>query len=175
MPAGHLVRDRDTFVALAGATAAEPCPPGSFSDGFGATECTIAPVGTFVSTAGAMDPMPCPGATEPGLTICPELIATPAVGETPEPSSGTPVWVWAVGLLLALGAGGAGFVVLQRRSGALLDADPGPSVAREATPPARPWADPSLASGHSADVLEWDEALDGGPEDAAGPPPDPRV
>jgi len=150
-----------TFVALAGATEAEPCPPGSFSDGFGATECTPAPIGTFVSAAGAMDPTPCPGATEPGLTSCPVVLAVPVAAETSEPSSGSSVWLWVVGLLLALGAGGTGFVILQRRSAAPLDLDAGPAPSAPSTA--------SPASPPASGVLEWDEALDGAPEDGDGP------
>jgi hypothetical protein len=112
-----------------------------------------------------MDPTPCPGATRQGLTSCPELLATPAVGEAPEPSSGVSIWIWAVALLIALGAGGAGFLALQRRPGGMFDAG-------SDLPDAGPGPAPSASA--ARDVLEWDEALDGALDDEQGPPPEPR-
>lgn len=173
-----------TFVAEAGATAEEPCPAGSYSDTFGATECTPAPVGSYVATTGAMDPVPCPGATEPGLTVCPEAAAAPLPVTTDVSTDGTPVWWWVAGLALVLAAGGAGFVLVQRRTGALV-ADVGPSAGRSTLTRLRgidttdvggvPVAPPSAGATGVPEVLEWDEALDGrpAPEDEE-PPPDPR-
>jgi hypothetical protein len=172
-----------TFVAEPGATAETPCPAGTYSDDFGATECTPAPIGTFVAQVGAMDPMPCPGAMESGMTECPEVIAMPAVEEILDPTSSTPVWWWIVGLTLAVAAGGAGFVLVQRRTGALdaavsfdgagaatLTDLPGIDATRMDLPAVAPTAPTAPAA---PDVLEWDEALDGRP-DEQGPPPAPR-
>ena len=181
-----------TFVAQPGATAETPCPAGTYSDDFGATECTPAPIGTYVAQVGAMDPMPCPGAMEPGMTECPEVIAAPAIEAVLDPASSTPVWWWIVGLTLAVAAGGAGFVLLQRRTGALdaavsldgagaatltdlpgIDAtrtDMGGVTPTAPTAPAAPTAPTAPAA---PDVLEWDEALDGRPDELE-PPPAPR-
>jgi hypothetical protein len=179
-------------VALPGATAEETCPPGTYSDGFGATECTIAPAGTFVAGAGAMDPIPCPGATEPGLTECPEVVAVPVLESDAESAGSRSVAWWVGGLSLVLAAGGAGFVLLQRRTGVLVAGGPGTSgvdgalvglpgldttvtdlAVVSATGP-RPW--PDAKSEAQPDVLEWDEALDGRMDgDETTPPPDPRA
>ena len=180
------------FVALPGASAEEPCPPGTYSDGFGATECTIAPAGTFVAGAGAMDPIPCPGATEPGLTECPEVVAVPVLEADAESAGSRSVAWWVGGLLLVLTAGGAGFVLLQRRTGVLVAGGPGTSgadgalvglpgldttvtdLAVESAIGPRPW--PDTKSEAQPDVLEWDEALDGRMDgDETTPPPDPRA
>ncbi|MDA2984135.1 MAG: hypothetical protein O2980_03195, partial [Actinomycetota bacterium] len=180
------------FVALPGATAEETCPPGTYSDGFGATECTVAPAGTFVAGAGAMDPVPCPGATEPGLSECPEVLAVPVLERDAEPAGSRSVAWWVGGLLLVLTAGGAGFVLLQRRTGVLVAGGPGTSGAEGAlvglpgldttvtdlsvasgTGP-RPWPDAEPAV--RLDVLEWDEALDGRMDgDETTPPPNPQA
>ena len=148
------------FVAAAGATAEESCPPGTFSGEFGATSCTPAPVGTFVAGPGAMDPAPCPGATEPGLTSCPEdLSATAAVAvDTRGPTS---VWWWSGGLAFVLAAGGGAFLSLQRRTGLLAAGDV------EGRPPS---AGPVAST---ADVIEWDEAIDEVFDDGTEPPPTP--
>jgi hypothetical protein len=180
-----------TFVAESGATAQTPCPAGTYSDTFGATECTPAPVGTFVAQVGAMDPMPCPGATEPGMTECPEVIAMPVIEAVVEPTPSTPVWWWIVGLTLAVAVGGAGFVLVQRRTGALdaavsfegagaatltdlpgIDATWTDMQAVASTEPAAPHAPAAPAA--APDALEWDEALDGRLDDQE-PPPAPRA
>jgi len=149
------------FVAGAGATAEEQCSPGTYSDSFGATACLPAPVGTFVAGSGAMDPVLCPGALEPGLTSCPdELAAAPEPAETT--SGATPWWWWAGGLALVLAAGGGAgaFLLLRRRAGSFAGTEgmAGPSSA----PPASP-----------VEVLEWDEALDGGLDGALDDEPQP--
>jgi hypothetical protein len=91
-------------------------------------------------------------------------------------------------LAFVLAAGGGAFLLLQRRTGALasaqdgsgrdlsdtrashltgLDTDSHPAVAdRVARPPA--------PSAPSADVIEWDEAIDGALDDGPEPPPPPR-
>ena len=177
-----------TFVASPGATAEEPCPAGTFSDGFGATECTPAPVGTFVAEVGAMDPVPCPGAMETGMTVCPEAeVAALPTEQLADPDGRTSVWWWIGGLTLVLAAGGAGFVLVQRRTGAL-DAtvtvasagaatltdltgiDTTSSDLRAVDPG---WAPDPAASSGVPDVLEWDEALDGVLDDEQDPPPNP--
>jgi hypothetical protein len=181
-----------TFVAGPGATAEVPCPIGTYSDEFGATECTPAPVGTFVGSIGAMDPVPCPGAMEPGMSECPELLALPAVEAALDPAGRTSVWWWFGGLTLALAAGGAGFVLIQRRTGAFAasvstaDASattltdlPGLDATRHDLRATAPWTTAATppAVGDAPAVLEWDEALDGprdDPREESDPPPAPR-
>ena len=127
-----------------------------------------------------MDPTPCPGATEPGATECPETVAAPVIDEVLEPTGTTSVWWWVGGLALVLAAGGAGFVLLQRRTGALAAAVDAGSGMTASTMTAIPGLDtaasaPTPAASSSApDVLEWDEALDGRPDDENGPPPAPQ-
>ena len=165
-----------TFVADAGATAEEPCPAGTFSDTFGATACTPAPVGSYVATTGAMDPAPCPGATEPGATECPETVAAPEAQSVVEPDSSTSVGWWIGGLVLVLAAGGAGFVLVQRRTGILTASVDGAAGAGPSTLTRLRGLDTTAAPAAPAvppapEVLEWDEALDGRPDD--DPPPQP--
>jgi hypothetical protein len=161
------------------------CPIGTFSDGFGATECTQAPVGTFVGSMGAMDPEPCPGAMATGMSECPEVLALPAVQTALDPSGRASSWWWFGGLALAVAVGGAGFVLIQRRTG-VLAASVSVADASDATLTHLPGLDathPDLgattAAARSPAVLEWDEALDGvfdeGGSQEEGPPPAPRV
>jgi hypothetical protein len=122
-----------------------------------------------------MDPTPCPGATEPGLTVCPEdLSATPAVDEAS--SGGASLWWWIGGLLLVLAAGGGGFLLLQRRTGMLVpdgemleDPEGTHLTGLDATA-----VGPVVAEPVTPDVLEWDEAIDGTLGDETEPPPAPR-
>jgi hypothetical protein len=175
-----------TFVAGSGATAEVSCPPGTFSDGFGASVCTPAPVGTFVAGPGAMDPLPCPGATEPGLTSCPEdLSATTAVvADAPASRS---MWWWSAGLAFVLAAGGGAFLLLQRRTGALVTWQDGSGRDLSGTGAAHlagldtdvqeavvdRIGQPPSSSAASVDVIEWDEAIDGVLDDGPEPPPSP--
>ena len=115
-----------------------------------------------------MDPVPCPGAMETGMTVCPEVqVAAPPAEQLADPEGRTSVWWWIGGLTLVLAAGGAGFVLVQRRTGAL---DTTSSDLR-AVDPGRA-TDPAASSG-APDVLEWDEALDGVLDDEQDPPPNP--
>ena len=45
------------------AAAAQPCPPGTYSDTPGAAACTPCPAGTYVSDRGATSCLPCPAGT----------------------------------------------------------------------------------------------------------------
>jgi hypothetical protein len=94
-----------------------------------------------------------------------EMLDEPAAA-APEPaettSGATPWWWWAGGLALVLAAGGGAgaFLLLRRRAGSFAGTEgmAGPSSA----PPASP-----------VEVLEWDEALDGGLDGALDDEPQP--
>jgi hypothetical protein len=124
-----------------------------------------------------MDPLPCPGATEPGLTTCPEdLSATAiAVGDASGPAS---LWRWSAALALVLAAGGGAFLVLQRRTG-LLASGVGTALEGNAHLSSQDTASQHPATGAAPwasmapDVIEWDEALDGTFDDGPEPPPSP--
>jgi hypothetical protein len=129
-----------------------------------------------------MDPLPCPGAKEPGLTSCPEdlLAITAVVADAPD---GTSVWWWFAVLAFVLAAGGGAFLLLQRRTGVLATAqgslmgdfsDTGSvHLSGLDTDLHDPVGSPRAPSSPSSAVIEWDEAIDGvlGPE--SEPPPAP--
>jgi hypothetical protein len=52
-----------SYVDTAGATEAQPCPAGTFSDFAGAVSCTQAPLGSYVATVGATEAVACPANT----------------------------------------------------------------------------------------------------------------
>jgi hypothetical protein len=179
------------FVAEVGATAEEPCPVGTYSDGFGAVACTPAPVGTYVPVAGTADPLPCASATSEGATSCDDAgtdeaaAAVPILAESTGADAGGSGWVIAVvALAVALLVG---FLHLQGVI-AVPGLPGGPGVDRVRRPSAadrrrvrpvdrrgRPAAPASPArSTAGSEVLEWSEydpALDDVPPDTEPPVP----
>jgi hypothetical protein len=113
-----------------------------------------------------MDPVECPTAAQPGQDFCDGALAV-AGDEDGSDGGGLP-WVLILAVVLAVGGGAAGFVVLQRRTGALVpDGDDlratslRPRGGIDVTT-VMPAVDPAWGS-TSSDALEWDEEIDGPP------------